>query len=128
MNLLLDTHIVIWTLGGFDRLSETTVKLIESPNNQVFVSSVSLWEIVTKVQIGKLTIPGGFLDSIRSQGFEILDFSERHAIQILKLPLHHRDPFDRALLAQASHEKFKFVTVDSALEQYRDDVDLLMMK
>lgn len=127
LNLLVDTHILIWALGRTEALSSKASEMLQSVDNQVWVSAVSLWEIVIKVQTGKLKVPDHFEQAIQKQGFQLLPFSPEHALAVTNLPLYHRDPFDRALLAQAAHENFKFLTADRVLSTYKDQVDLVLM-
>ena len=101
---------------------------MESPKNDVYVSSISIWEVIIKSQIGKLTIPKKFEISIDAQGFTLLEFKSEHSFEILNLPLHHRDPFDRALLAQARAENFVLLTSDLQLTKYKDQVKIRMME
>ncbi len=127
MNLLLDTNILLFALSSPDRISKEFVSAIESPENHVFVSSVTIWEIVTKVQIGKLQVLVDFSLGIEQLGVTTLDFNEKDALEILNLPLHHRDPFDRGLLAQARRNQFRFLTSDVRLKEYGDLVDVQIM-
>ena len=83
--------------------------------------------MVTKINVGKLSLEDGFCDKILSQGFRIMPFESNHALRILDLPLHHKDPFDRGLMAHASFEKFKFYTADRALAKYGNQLDVVMM-
>jgi len=125
LNLLIDTHILVWSLSDPGRLAPICREALESPRNQIWVSSISVWEIFVKAKIGKLRVPQGLVEAIVSQGMQCLPFTAEHATEVAKLPLHHHDPFDRALLAQASKEKLRFVTTDGALRQYAKHVDLL---
>lgn len=127
LNLLVDTHILLWTLNEPSRLSQACREALEMSDNQVWVSSISLWEIWTKEKLGKLKVPPGIVPAIASQQMQILKFSAEHAFAAANLPLHHRDPFDRALLAQASVEKLRFVTADKALRLYEPKISLLFM-
>lgn len=104
------------------------MQLLVSSENEVWVSSLSIWEIVTKIQIGKMALDNGFEKEITRQGFSFLPFEAKHSLKIHDLPLHHRDPFDRGLIAQAAVEKFKFLTVDRILHSYHKEVDLIMAK
>ncbi len=127
MNLLLDTNILLFALSSPDRISKEFVSAIESPENHVFVSSLTIWEIVTKVQIGKLQVLVDFSQGIEQLGVTTLDFNEKDALEILNLPLHHRDPFDRGLLAQARRNQFRFLTSDARLREYNALVDVQIM-
>jgi len=125
LNLLIDTHILIWSLNAPERMPQTCREALESPRNQIWVSSISIWEILIKAKIGKLRVPKGFIEATASQGMQSLPFTVEHAAEVANLPLHHHDPFDRALLAQASKEKLRFLTADGALRQYAKHVDLI---
>ncbi|MEI7984053.1 MAG: type II toxin-antitoxin system VapC family toxin [Armatimonadota bacterium] len=127
MNLLLDTNILLFALSSPDRISKEFISAIESPKNHVFVSSVTIWEIVTKVQIGKLQVLVDFSQGIEQLGVTMLDFNEKDAFEILNLPLHHRDPFDRGLLAQARRNQFRFMTSDARLKEYGALVNVQIM-
>lgn len=116
MNLLLDTHVAIWWLSGDRRLSATTRKAIEDVPN-VFLSAVSLWEIFVKQDTGRLDLPPGFVDALHDDFIELrLTFD--HAVEGRSLPLLHRDPFDRMLVAQAKVEGLTIVTADPVLSGY----------
>ena len=125
MNLLIDTHILLWSLNEPERLSDACREALESPENQVWVSAISVWEIWIKAQIGKLRSPQGLAEAIAAQGMQSLPFTMAHADEVSTLPMHHRDPFDRALLAQAAKENLRFVTADTFLAKYADRVDFL---
>ena len=127
MNLLLDTNVLIWTLDAPQKLSPEFIAEIESPENEVFVSSVSIWEVITKAQIGKLEIPPKFEETLERQGFKLLEFKAVHAFEVMKLQFIHRDPFDRAILAQASFENFTLLTSDKTLRSYSDQVKVRAM-
>jgi PIN domain nuclease of toxin-antitoxin system len=88
------------------------------------VSAISTWEIAIKVQSRKLRIDAELTTSLAAQQFELLPFSQAHAMEVLQLPLHHRDPFDRALIAQARVEGFTVMTADAAFSRYADLVAL----
>lgn len=125
MNLLLDTHILLWSLSEPGRLSSGHKQALVSPENQVWVSSISVWEISIKTQIGKLKVPDEFLDSINEQGFRQLPFSFEHGLEVQKLPLLHRDPFDRGLMAQAKADNLTLVTADPQIRQYANFLNIL---
>ena len=127
MNLLVDSHIVLWLLNEPQRLPSNVIRMLASPENELFVSSLSIFECMIKVQIGKLRIPPDVVEKIRSQRMRILDFNERHATEVLNLPLYHRDPFDRGLLAQARADALTFVTSDETLDKYKSKVDIMFV-
>jgi PIN domain nuclease of toxin-antitoxin system len=118
MNILLDTHIVLWWLDDAPALSAKARALIADPQNLVFVSAAVIWEIQIKKALGKLEIPDGFRSVMARQPFEYLDINDDHAYAISALPLHHRDPFDRIQVAQAKVERLNFVSHDVRLNRY----------
>jgi len=113
--LLLDTHVVLWWLQGSDRLKDSVVVLLKDATNEVFVSAASVWEIAIKQGLGKLEAPDDLLDLIEQSGFEALSISSFHAEQAGRLPLAHKDPFDRMLIAQAQAEGLILVTHNEAI-------------
>jgi PIN domain nuclease of toxin-antitoxin system len=127
LNLLLDTHIWIWWLTDDPSLSIEARSLVEDPKNQIIVSAISFWEVVVKSQIGKLQMSDRLEEASASNNIVVLPFRASHALAVSKLPLHHRDPFDRALIAQSVAEGLRFMTVDKALAAYSDNVDLLFV-
>ena len=118
MNLLLDTHTLLWWLNADSTLSTVALTSIAEPNNTVFVSAAVVWEIWIKEAIGKLKIPSGFEQVLADQPFEDLAVTVDHAHALAGLPMIHRDPFDRLLIAQAGHEGFTIVTRNAAIPQY----------
>lgn len=120
LNLLVDTQIVIGTLHEPERMDAETLELLADPANTVFVSAFSVFEIVIKMSVGKLKMPPGWIEAIEEQGMTYLSFQHRHASAVEGLPLHHRDPFDRALIAQAMAEGMTLVTSDRAVLAYQN--------
>ena len=120
---LLDTHVLVWSAIASDRLSTPTVELLSDPGIEVFVSSVSIAEIVIKQRLGKLQLPVAPLALIDELGMSELVFTGLHAQTVAELPLLHRDPFDRWLIAQAITEHLVLVTADAQIHRY--DVDTL---
>ena len=122
LKLLLDTNIVLWTAVTSKRLSREAKRIIERAES-VHVSSVSIWEIGTKVALGKLEIDvDDLLGSLSDRNFEQLPVTWEHARVFSWLPLHHRDPFDRMLVAQAMSEPLILLTHDETLSAYGDIV------
>ena len=120
MELLLDTHILYWTLYERTKQPALATKLILEAD-AVYVSASSFWEIAIKVRIGKLKADlDEIVASIEPAGFHELPITSRHAAQVAHLPLHHGDPFDRMLVAQAISEQLHLITTDSRLPQYGD--------
>lgn len=118
MRLLLDTQVVLWSLDRPERLTPAVVAALVDPRNAVEVSVVALWEISIKQSIGKLSVDGDLRDRIAAQSFTELPVTGEHAVAVRDLPLHHRDPFDRMLVAQARCEGLTLVTADRALTAY----------
>ena len=118
MNLLLDTHVVLWWLDDPNLLSEQTVATIKQLDNNVIVSVVSAWEIAIKKALGKLEAPENLKEMVEEAGFQWLPITYEHVWKIKDLPFHHEDPFDRLLVAQANVENLTFVTRDSQIKAY----------
>jgi PIN domain nuclease of toxin-antitoxin system len=121
--LLLDTHVLIWSFLARDRLAPRVVAAIQDATTRVVVSAVSPWEIAIKQKLGKLRLPGDVTSEIVASAFETLDITVAHGIAAGSLPLHHADPFDRMLVAQAQLERLTLVSSDARLRAY--DVPLL---
>jgi PIN domain nuclease of toxin-antitoxin system len=122
MRLLLDTHILLWWLADSPSLPDRARELIADPDNAVFVSAVSLWEIWLKRSLGKLRLPSDFEERLAAEPFESLPLLAAHTREVASLPWHHRDPFDRMLIAQACVAQLTFVTADETAAQYGDSV------
>ena len=119
MRLLLDTHALLWWLNDDEKLGNHARRLIGDPENDVLVSAVSLWEITVKLRIGKLDADIEEIVAILpDQGFDRLDITDAHLIALSALPLHHRDPFDHLLMAQAVAEGAHFVSQDQNVALY----------
>jgi PIN domain nuclease of toxin-antitoxin system len=125
LNLLVDTHVVIWTLEDSERLTPSIRNVLRNPRNQVFVSSISIYEILIKVQKGKLQIVDGFQEFIGRQDMQPLPFTWQHAEHANALAPLHFDPFDRALLGQAKAEDLTFVSFDRLIIKYAGEVRIL---
>ncbi|MEV4269003.1 type II toxin-antitoxin system VapC family toxin [Micromonospora aurantiaca] len=121
MTLLLDTHVALWAITGDATLGvEFLDRLRHDPD--VFLSPVSLWEITIKQQAGKLSGPPDLAERVRDMGFRGLPVTHDHAITAGRLPPHHRDPFDRMLVAQAITENLTLATRDASIPLYEVDV------
>ena len=119
MNLLLDTHVLLWWLDNpTTLLSEQALTAIRNPDNEIIVSVVSAWEIAIKKALGKLESPENLKEVITDSGFELMPIDYEHAWQVKDLPPHHRDPFDRLLVVQAKIEHLTLVTRDPKLQAY----------
>lgn len=117
MNLLLDTHVVLWWLAADPALSDDLRSLLDS-EPEVYVSPTSLWEIAIKQTIGKLPDVPDLLERVRDSGFRGLPVTHEHALAAGRLPLIHHDPFDRMLIAQARCESLVLATRDAAIQKY----------
>jgi PIN domain nuclease of toxin-antitoxin system len=118
MNYLLDTHVLLWWLDDNPILSGNAREVISNAANLIFVSAAVIWEIRIKETLGKLEIPKDFQSVLKVQPFDMLDITAEHAHAIVDLPMIHRDPFDRMLVAQTKIEKLTLVTRDSHLRKY----------
>lgn len=122
MKLLLDTHIFLWFINNDQRLPTQWRSVIRISDNEIYLSVVSLWEVILKYQLGKINLPESpdiYFPKQRKRHFiNHLDLSEKSVTQLIKLPLLHRDPFDRMLMAQAISHSLTFMTVDSAIQAY----------
>ena len=119
MQLLLDTHILLWWLSDDRKLAKGAREIIANPNNDVLVSSASVWEISIKTGLGRLEIELDDLeDAILKNGFRPLPIGLRHAVTAGRLPTVHRDPFDRMLVAQARVEELRVISHDQVFERY----------
>jgi len=116
VRLLLDTHILLWWQSDDPALPARANMLIAAPANEIFASAISLWEIAIKTHLGKLRAAvNEVCAAALDDGFEWLPFSVEHALAVAQLPEHHRDPFDRALIAQARCGPLYLLTHDSQL-------------
>jgi PIN domain nuclease of toxin-antitoxin system len=118
LKLLLDTHAALWFLSGDDRLSTSARQHLTDPANRVLLSAAVVWEIAIKRALGKITVPDEYLALLLNAGVGALAVSVEHAAAVERLPPHHRDPFDRMLVAQAIAEGAAVVTRDEALRRY----------
>ncbi len=122
MRLLLDTHSFLWFIGGNASLSPTARTLIEDVDNQPLLSMASLWEMAIKLSIGKLSLGRPFEtlipEQMRLNGVELLQIEMAHVVVVARLPFHHRDPFDRLLIAQAMVEQIPIVSGDPTFDLY----------
>lgn len=125
MKLLLDTHLLLWWMASDPSLSNQARALIADPANTIFVSAVSLWEIWLKASIGKLRIAPEFEERLSTESFESLPLTAKHVRQIASLAWHHRDPFDRMLVAQALADNMTLLSADRAIALYGDFVRLV---
>jgi PIN domain nuclease of toxin-antitoxin system len=118
MKILLDTHILIWWLSEASRLSQTEIDLITDSDNFIFVSAATAWEIAVKKMIGKLEAPDDLPAALAVNNFLELPITIEHSQKLYQLPLHHNDPFDRIMIAQAISEDLTFMTRDAKIALY----------
>jgi PIN domain nuclease of toxin-antitoxin system len=122
VNLLLDTHAFLWFIEGSERFSATARDLIEDSANQPFLSAASLWEMAIKLSLGRLHLGRPFEELIPEQmrlnGIQLLGIELEHVAPVTTLPFHHRDPFDRLIVAQAMVEQMPIVSADPAFDAY----------
>lgn len=128
MRLLVDTHVLVWIAAAPERLPAPVRERIESLDNEVLFSAASIWELAIKHQMGRVAldmVPGALAEEAVRRGFEELAVTSAHAAGVGRLPLHHRDPFDRLLLAQAVHEPARLLTADRTLARYGPLVEVI---
>jgi len=122
MRILLDTHAFLWMIFGDERLDESTRSLISHPENEILLSVVTLWEIAIKVSLGKLDLAIPFEkmmeELLNKYAVQVLPISFEALVTVSKLPFHHRDPFDRLLIAQAVMEDIPIISRDGAFSNY----------
>jgi PIN domain nuclease of toxin-antitoxin system len=121
MKALLDTHTFLWAISGNEKLSRRAGQIFVAPND-LWLSVASVWEILTKVQIGKMPLPrptGPYLvKKCAENRIEVLPVKLDHVLKIETLPMHHRDPFDRILIAQSLEENLPLITSDAVFNRY----------
>lgn len=122
MKLLIDTHAFLWFIEGNPNLSNTARSLIEDESNQRFLSIASLWEMSIKVSMSKLILQMSFADLVEQQvcknAIELLEIRAEHLDQLAKMPFHHKDPFDRLIVAQSIVESMAVLSKDSTFGSY----------
>jgi PIN domain nuclease of toxin-antitoxin system len=118
VRLLLDTHVFLWWAMGGDRLDGAARSAIADPEDDVYVSAASVWELSIKANLGKIVMPTSIHEALRRSGFLALPITVEHAEAAGALPRHHADPFDRMLVAQAMLGRMTLVTRDPALRAY----------
>ena len=115
---LLDTHIFLWSLDEIKRLTKEVTKILKDPQNRIFVSVATAWEISIKHKKDKLLLKTTLEECFRKSNFEILEIKLPYILQLENLPHHHKDPFDRMLVAQAIVEKLMIITEDEKIKKY----------
>lgn len=123
MNLLLDSHVFIWSYDEKYKLSQTALQAMSNPANTLFLSAASAWEIQIKIMLKKFRLQDSLTDVIAEQqkinGLQILPVKLSHALYLENLPLHHKDPFDRLLISQAIVENMTLVSADASFANYQ---------
>ena len=123
MNIIIDTHIFLWLASDVQKVDKKYMKYIEDMNNNIFLSSLSIAEIMIKKSIGNLDFNADILMILDEMGIEVLDFDANSALLLGSLPFHHKDPFDRMIISQAITKKYKIISVDRKFKLY--DCELL---
>jgi PIN domain nuclease of toxin-antitoxin system len=122
MRALLDTHTFLWFILDDAQLSSTARELIADPSNEIQISPATYWEVAIKISLGKYTLPEAyesFMEThLAANELEILHILPKHTALLTTMPLHHKDPFDRLLIAQALAENIAIISVDSQLDAY----------
>ena len=125
MQILLDTHAFIWFISGDDTLSPKVIKAIKDVNNKCYLSIASIWEIAIKKSIKKLELKSDFnkiIDFLADNEIEILPITFEHLQKLLQLDFHHRDPFDRIIIAQSLVEELSIITKDEHFPKYGNNI------
>jgi PIN domain nuclease of toxin-antitoxin system len=125
VNLLLDTHILLWAAGEPERLSESARTLLTTPGNTLFFSAASIWEIVIKLGLGREDFkvdPYRLRKMLIAHGYTEVAVTTEHALKVYSLPFLHKDPFDRLLIAQARTEGMLLLTGDASVSQYQESI------
>ncbi len=125
MNLLLDTHVALWAITDHPKLSQKARDLIQSPTASVWVSVASIWEIAIKRALGRGEMPVSSQEALRyfeASDYQLLSVEAEHAVAVEDLPMHHQDPFDRILVAQALVEPMRLMTHDALVALYSDTI------
>jgi PIN domain nuclease of toxin-antitoxin system len=129
VSILIDTHVLLWAAGIEGRLSASASHLLEDPDLPIFLSAASAWEIAIKWSKGKLDLPAKPADVVKNiisrAGLSQLAVSMDDALRVAELPFHHKDPFDRLLIAQARAHGLRLMTADPIMEKY--DVDVIAL-
>ncbi len=118
MKIIIDTHIFLWALAAPTRIATHKLKELETPTNIIYVSSITIAEIMIKASIGKLDIEFDPKEIALQSGFELLDFTSQAALLLKNLPFHHKDPFDRMLICQSLCYEYPLMTDDKKIAQY----------
>ncbi|HON79540.1 MAG TPA: type II toxin-antitoxin system VapC family toxin [Spirochaetota bacterium] len=118
MKIIIDTHIFLWSLSDPEKIDESNLREIESQANQIFVSSISIAELMIKSSLNKIHINFDPVEMAKKSGFDLLDFSSRDALLLRDLPYYHKDPFDRMLIAQSIANRYHIMSDDKKFALY----------
>jgi len=118
MKIIIDTHIFLWAISEPDKIGMRQHATLETATNIIYVSSISIVELMIKSSLGKLQINFDPIEIAKHSGFEMLDFSAQDAMQLKGMPFHHKDPFDRMLIAQSQARGFAIMTEDRMFRRY----------
>ncbi len=122
MRVLVDTHTLYWFIEGDSKLSNQATEILGDPDNEILISPASYWEMAIKISIGNWQLNQSYQDfidvALLQYGFVILPVSPDHTAGLLQMPFHHRDPFDRLLIAQSVHEGIAVVSADKQFDAY----------
>ncbi|MEA2050054.1 MAG: type II toxin-antitoxin system VapC family toxin [Campylobacterota bacterium] len=118
MNIIIDTHIFLWLAADLKKVDKKHLEYIENTDNHIYLSSLSIAEIMIKTSIGNLEFDGDILVLLDEMGIDVLDFEANSALFLGTLPFHHRDPFDRMIISQAITKKYKIISVDRKFKLY----------
>lgn len=128
MKYLLDTHLLLWSAGEPDKLSASVRECLENPQNELFFSAASLWEIVIKNDLGRADFrvnPRIFRRGLLDNGYQELPITSEHTVTLESLPQIHKDPFDRILISQATVEGIMLLTLDTMIAKYSGPIQLV---
>lgn len=118
MRYLLDTHVILWWFTAPEKIHNRARKIIKDKSNNIFVSSVSFWEMAIKKSLGRLTLPHNLIEAVAIESFKILPIMPEDCLGVADLPLLHADPFDRLLVMQAKLNDLIIITRDIAIPDY----------
>jgi PIN domain nuclease of toxin-antitoxin system len=122
MNILIDTHIFLWLANGNIDKVGPQIDYLYDINNNIFISSISIAEIMIKKSLNKLKFDGDIIKVIKDMNIKILDFDGNSAVKLSSLPFHHRDPFDRMIISQSLTYKYKIISVDKKFKYYECEI------
>ena len=118
MNIIIDTHIFLWLAGNPEKVSKQHMQYIEDLNNNIYLSTMSIAEIMIKKSIGNLNFEADILAILEEIGIEVLDLDAKSAVMLGTLPMHHKDPFDRMIISQAITNSYKIISVNNKFKMY----------